>query len=364
MAVLWMEGFGVYGEDETNMVDGVWASVAGVLSTTHARTGTYALRNGANSDTNQNRRILGAAKTTCGTGFALWVDALPADNNQFGLIVFCDTGNLPQLYIVLQSTGKLSAYRGDAINNVAALLGETADGVIVAGAFQHVECKATFNNSTGAVELRVNGVTRLSLTGVDTVASANSECSQIRYVNGIGGSGSTGLPGGVFSYIDDVFAWDTSGAQNTDFQGDRRVRTFFPAADTAAADWSLFGAANGYACIDEVTPDEDTTYIEAAPLVGSPPTELVSEFGMEDPPATIGAISAVQTIVRARKTEAGDCSIQVSALSGSSASDGTERAITEQYTYWSDIHELNPDTGTPWNESTLTSAKLRITRTL
>lgn len=362
MAVLWMDGFDHYGVDEDNLLDGVYAERNAniAIDTVHVRTGTYSLRCATSVGTaGAVRRIFGAAKTTAGVGYAAWVDNLPVLNNKTYLMAFCDTGNNGQVAIILQSTGKVSAYRCTGTNvALAALLAESADGAVVAGAFQHIEAKVTVGDGTaGAVEVRVNGVTVVSASGVDTAATGNVETSQVR----IHGTVDAATPP-VQIHIDDLFAWDSTGAQNTDFLGDRRVRTFFPNADTAVADWSLVGAVAGYDCINEAAPDEDTTYLLAAPLTGSPVTHLRSEFGLEDAPATIGAIAAVQTYLRARKTEAGTASVRTSMVSGISASDGSLKAITEQYTYWTDMHELNPDTGTPWSQASFNAAKVRVAR--
>lgn len=357
MALLWMDGFDHYGSTIAPMTDGAWAEVgAGYsLSSSNPRTGAYGVQRDGTSG-GEARRILGGAKTTVGLGAAMHISALPSSNDRYVIFSFRDTNNDPQVQIVLESTGKVAAYRGPAVG--AVLLGVSASPVVVAAAYQHVEAKVAFSNSAGAVEVRVNGVTVLNLSSVDTVATANVECSQVGMFHNFNSNMS------CTTSFDDVFAWDTSGAQNTDFLGDRRVRTFYPDGDTATAGWSPVGAATGYDCINDTSPDDDTTYISAAPLVGSPPTELVSEFTLQDAPAGIGAIAAVQTYVRARKTQAGDANIEVGMVSGSSVSAGAGRAITEQYTYWMDVHELNPDTGTPWNEATLTASKVRITRTL
>lgn len=363
MSLLWMDGFDHYGagaDGPLAMLDGVYAEVDNNLTTavTHARTGTYSAVCGSGAgQAGSMRRIFGEAKASAGVGFALWPEEIPAINDSCYLVAFCDTGNVGQVIFILQSTGKVSAYRCTGTNvAIGTLLAESADGAIVASAFQHFEAAVTVSQTAGTVEARVNGVTVLSASGLDTAATANVETSQVRVHGRLGAST-------VVMHIDDLFAWDTAGAQNNYFLGDRRVRTFFPNADTAVADWSLTGAAAGYDCINDAAPDEDTTYLSAVPLVGSPVTPLVSEFGLENPPSTIGAVAAVQTYVRARKTQAGDGDMQVSMLSGSSASAGADRPLTEQYTYWTDVHELNPDTGTPWNESSLTSAKIRLSRT-
>lgn len=363
MALLWMDGFDHYGAGAPGraaMLDGVWAQVGSsyALSTVNPRTGATHMRVGNSVETDILRRVLGGAKTSAAVAMAAYFSQLPAAANSYSLFSFRDAANTVNINIILQPTGVIEVHRGWSLGGPFDSLGVTPSPVIVAGAYQHLEVRATFSNTVGAVEVRVNGVTVLSITGADTVAGL-AECSQVTFCWGLTSSGN----GGVTTDFDDVFAWDALGTENNDFLGDRRVRTLFPDANTAVAGWTPTGAATGYECIDDSAPDDEATYVSAAPLTGSPPTQLVSEFGVQDPPAGVGAIAAVQTYVRMRKTEAGVTDVMVSMLSGTGVSDGQDRAITEAYTYWTDVHELNPNTGTPWSESSLSGAKIRITRT-
>lgn len=360
MALIWMDGFDHYGAGANGrlaMLDGVWSELFATTTpeVTAPRTGLYAFGRSAAAAGMVHRRILGAAKTTVGLGMAFRLASMPTANNRLFPFVYRDTANAAQVTIVLQSTGKISAYRGDVVT----LLGESADGVVTAGAYQHIECKVVFNDTTGAIEVRVNGVTVLNLSGIDTVQTANVECSQVCFMN------SSGVTSGAGAFwFDDVFAWDDAGSRNNDFLGDRRVRAIFPDADTATEEWTATGATDGFDCINDAAPDDETTYISALPLTGSPPTPLTSVYGLQDPPAGVGSIAAVQTCIRMRKTEAGDTNVQVSLLSSGDESAGSDRPITEIYTYWSDVHELNPNTGTPWSESSLSAAQLQIKRTV
>lgn len=298
---------------------------------------------------------MGGAKTIVGIGMALYMNNLPATNNTASLVQFRDSANTINCTICVQSTGVISVFRG--VTN--ALLGQTSVPVIYANTFQHVEARIFFSvTGTGTVEIRVNGVTVLSIQNVGT-AVTYAECSQVTiYTNMTLGSS---IP---TAYVDDLYAWDNTGATNNDFLGDRRVRTMFVDSDTAVAEWSPVGSASGYSAINQADPDDDTTYISGDPPTGDPLDPVRSEFSIQNPVAGIGAIAAIQTVFRSRKTEAGDCNVQLSMLSGGSASDGTAHPITEAYTYRHDIHPLNPATGTPWTEATLAAAQLRVSRTL
>lgn len=370
MSLLWIDGFDHYtpgAADVSGMLDGAYAQCTNSqnVNSTRARTGAYSLRCAFANYVTSARRIFGAAKTTIGLGAGFWFDSLPSSADNYPIFTLCDTNNIPQLYLVLQTTGRLTIHRsngsGGQFSELAATLGGTGDGVIVAGAFQHIEMMAVAGQTDGAVEVRANGVTVISAASVDTVASSLVEFSQMRLCAGIGSNPGLLADGTDYAYVDDLFAWDSNGTRNNDFLGDRRVRLLLPNADTAVADWSLSGAASGYDCINDSAPDGDSTYIAAADLGGGP--AAVSEFGLQDPPATIGAVAGVMTVARVKKVDPGVANVQTSMLSGASASDGADRPITSAYTYYHDMMELDPDTGTAWTESSLAAAKIRIART-
>lgn len=350
MALLWCDGFDHYGVT-ANMTEGAWAAVgAGTsVSTANPRTGTSHLRytGGALSST---RRVLGGAKTTVGIGGAFFYSNLPASNNDHAIFQFRDAANAIQVTVALQSTGTISIIRGGLAGTE---LGVSASPVVVAGAYQHIEAMVFFSQTVGTVEVRVNGVTVISLVGQDTVASSLVECSQVT-VSG------KDTPGTLTITVDtdDLFCYDDTGSFANTFIGDRRVLTLFPNADTTEADWAITGSGTGFGAINQATPDGDTTYIAADD------TADVSEFDYQDLPAGVSAVTAVVAVNMSRKTEAGAANLQVSAVQGVSATPGTDRPVTEVYTYWQDVFHTDPDSAAPFTAAEVDSLKVRFARTL
>lgn len=351
MALLWCDGFGHYGVT-ANLLNGVYASVnSGVsISTANPRTGTHHIRIGGftTSSTSDLRRVLGGAKTTVGIGGAFYWPQLPTDNNTQRLFQFADAANTMQISVISQSTGVIEVFRGGGSGTS---LGASATPAVVANAYQHIECIVFFSQTVGTVEVRVNGVTVVSISGVDTCFSALTECSQV-YIGG--GCGSTGY---AQTDLDDIYCYDNSGSYNNTFIGDRRVLTLFPDANTATADWTAVGAASGYLCIDEATPNDDTDYITAA-TVG-----LVSQFGLQNLPAGISVVNAVVMVERARKTEAGSANTQVSIVSGASTTAGADKPLTEIYTYRQDVFQTDPATAAPFTPTAVDALQFKVART-
>ena len=362
MALLWCDGFDHYGGDINNLTDGPWAEV-GVnstlgytLSSSISRTGGYSARRGIGTPPFIMRRVLGGPKTTAGVGFALYLEKLPSANNERIVVQFRDFANIPNLSLIVQSTGTLSVFRG---HETGTLLETTISPVIVANAFQYIEMQATFSNTVGAYEVRVNGVAVMTAGNVDTVSTSGAEeASQVAFPAGITG----GLVGtsdtNWAAYYDDIYAYDTTGSFNNTFLGDRRVYTLYPSADTAVADWTPL-SGNGWTNIDEGV-DDDASYI-AAGVPGSP-AELVSEFDLQNLPVTTGFIAGIEITNRVRKLEAGIADFQTGIISNGAELEGQIHPINPVYTYERDIFEFDPDTGASFTPSAIDALQVRVKR--
>lgn len=347
MALLWCDGFDQYGADESLMLDGLYAQVGMSLSTTQVRTGTRSLSGGGTF-----RWVLPASRTTVGQGMAVYLNVLPNVSDRVVLFQGRDGNNNDHLTVTVMTTGGLRIRRG---GTGGTLLHET-EPVLTAAAWHHVEIKCVFDDTNGEVEIRVNGVTVAAIDTVDTLNTADAACHQL--VVGEAASTDSTL------WVDDFFVWDDQGSRNNDFLGDHRVRLLLPSGDTAQADWEVVGpgspAGPGYEAINDSVPDDDTSYIEADAI------NEISEFEFEDLPETVSTIAALMVVGRMRKTDAGDCNVQMGFVTGGSPvgeAMGSDRPITETYTYWADVIEDDPSAAAPWTRDAVNAARLKFERT-
>lgn len=361
MAIKFIEGFDIYGADETQMSDGVYLAMGLTLDNSVVRSGSYSVRHDmAAVGAKESRRGLGGEFTGIGMGFGLYISSMPDVSDIIRICDFRNDNNFVQLSVMLTSTGNIRVYRGcpdffyNGVSGTA--LAATTDSPLVTEAWQHIEVQANFANSGGWYEIRVDGVTVLQQTGIDTIQD-----SSIPNVNSVAcvGAYTNNTTGGSI-YCDDWYCYDFSGTENNDWIGDRKVLALFPSDNGADQDWTPNGASAEHDCIDDTVADGDSTYIEAA-ATGLP---LNANFEIDNLPGGVGAVTAVQTYVKAKKTDAAACNLQVSMQSSASESNGTNRPITTAYTYWMDVFELDPATGSLWSVSGLNSAKIDLERTL
>lgn len=241
------------------------------------------------------------------------------------------------------------------VNNAGTVIG-TSDLAwkLTANSWHHVETKVTFNNAAGSVEIRVDGITALTVAGVNTVGAT---AGNVGIVEMWGGAGDTT---GMSVYYKDIVMWNTNGVRNNDFFGTVQVISLIPNSDTTLGAWTLTGSATGWGILDNAPPI-DTQYLDAAypGAVGVP-----CQFGMTDLPIDVTSVRALQSFVRGTKTDGGDGNLQASIVSGASVANGVDRPVTAAFTYWKDIFEVDPATGVAWTVAAANAAQLKINRTI
>src|SRR5580765_8273632 len=174
------------------------------------------------------------------------------------------------------SAGKLFMWRG----TTATVLG-TGTTTILASSDNFIEIKTQLSNSAN-VTIKLNGITELTLTGVDTTNTANQNWLAI------GCSGSAGAS--VTSY-DDLYLEDDSGpAPYNDLLGPVHVDTSFVTASTRSQFTPL--TSTNASQVSETAVDGDTTY-NFAPTYGA--VDLFNHLSFLSSPAT-AVVSTPQTI--------------------------------------------------------------------
>jgi hypothetical protein len=356
--LIWAEGFDHYGTSPNGgrdaMLAGAWAAFenggfgAPDISTAQIRSGTNSLRmqfNVLSSDGVLGRRVLGSAELVIGCGLGLYLEALPSVNGNYGF-EFRNNSNQCIAFFSIQSDGAIGVYTGSGRTLIAA-----SDPIITASSWQHIEAKCVIDNIVGSIEIRVNGLTVIALTGLNI---GTLGATQIAFGMPNGDAGGSSLT----FYFDDIVTWNGNGTYNNDFLGPVRVELLMPNADTGVTDWVRNTGSNDYDAIDNIPPDGDTTYLEAVNDTD------VSEFGLSDSPVETANIKAIYIPTMGKLIAAGTGKVQTSLISNSVASDGPDQTMTTAYSYWGGVHEVDPDTALPWTKSGIDAATLRIAKTL
>lgn len=370
MANRWIDGFSRYGDDEAKMLNGsssqAWAEVASnfTLSTDNPRTGSHSLRMVDQTGGGFCRRVFGNTLNEVFFGYSIFCTGLPPteptpDGTTTGVILasFRDQANNRQVEVTLGTDGALVAYVwGPAFEGYNGDLLGRSDPIIGAGAYQHLEFYLKVGSADGALEIRVDEVTQLNLTGIDTRGEfgTGDESSQVAF----GTNASLSLMGVSPYYFADMYVNDTvnDGSGCHTFVGDCKAGGLNLNGNTATAGFDLSSGASGYELLDERPPnDADYIYTDA--------TTARSDFALESTPANTVEILAVRPWVRASKDDAGTAEVAPNMVSGGVDGTVASQPIATAPAYYDSLVALDPNTGAPWTKTALDAANEIVERT-
>lgn len=255
----------------------------------------------------------------------------------FERLIFTREGGTNNIGIVQNADGSLR------IERTATTLSTSAAGVITADTWHYIELKVKINNSTGSYDLKVDGVSVTSGSGVDTQNSTNAWTDEIffrgRVLTTVG--------------IDDLYILETVTSPNNVFLGPQIVSTTFADGDDTANFTRSAGGSN-YLLVDDDPHDTDTTYVES----GTSTTKDLYDY------ATIGTltdIKCVQVSTFVRETDGTDFTLITPVKSNVTETDDSAQAIAgTTYESLQRLLENDPDTGVAWVDSGINAAKFGI----
>jgi len=252
-------------------------------------------------------------------------------------------GGTEQCYLYALNTGLVQLRRGDG--TVLA----TGTKVLTAGVYYHFEWKLTIDNTTGASELRINGATDHSVSGIDTQNSANATADRFW----LGENPVAAYMGWAF---DDVHVCDGTGsAPYNNFLGECRVECLFPNGNGNSSQLvgSDANSTDNYLLVDETAPNGDTDYVESS-TVGNKDTYT---YGNLTP--TTGTVYAVQINPYAEKTDAGTRTIATIARVSATEVDSSDLTLGATYGGQSEIRTTKPGGGS-WSISDVNNAEFGV----
>jgi len=355
MALLYIDSFDHY---VTADLAEKWSSSAVTFGTNaisagngrHSSASYRTVYSGLGASAAQLVKSLTPGDATAIVGGAVRVDAAPADSGGAAIVSIYD-GSTPQVQLLLMSDLKLRVVRGAFSGGTT--LGTTAAAALVANTYAYVELKVLIHASAGTVDLKVNGVSVLALTGQNTRNTGTAQWTALRIGHE---TGATSNSSNEIDF-DDLYVPDGSGSSPWNaFLGDCRVDAVYP---TAAGNSSGFtpSAGSNYQNVDDTAPDDDSTYNAAA---SSP---LTDTFVVGDAPVAGASIFGVQHCLSMKKTDAGTCTVAPVVRHSSTDYVGSDISPATTYGYGLAINATNPGTSAQWTESDFNAAEFGYKRT-
>lgn len=353
MAIQWADSFSRYGTgsaSNTAMKDGLpynnWLSQAVTdpdPAAAAAGERCVLLNSGLNNDPLTENRI--ALRTpsagTVGVAARYWFNSFGSGTARRCIAVFANNTPTALVSCRVEANGALTIVEG----LTGAVIATTTSPMISTNTWNHIE--TSYNGTTGAIEVRVNGITRVSGTAVTTGTTYFAFP-----INRIGAASGSGM------YVKDLVIWDGTGSRNNSFLGSVVVRRRPPVSDVTLGGWLPSTGSTGYNLLAK-TAVNDSTYLSAD---DSPPAPM--QYNIQDLPDDVTSVKAVIAVVRAKKIDGGDANLQTSIISNGTPGDGADRPITSAFSYWYDVFEVDPDTGSGWTPQAFNDATVEINRTV
>jgi len=324
MALIFVDSFDHY---PTADLSEKWGGLASHTITTGGRFGTSSTRRTINL-ANLWRTLPNLPTITCGFAWKWTSAAAGATSNS--IASFREATTI-QVEVRALSSGQLRVSAGpNTYDSTQITLPDT---------WYFIELTAVIHASAGSFELRVNGETWLSQTGIDTTNTANNYATRF-YFGNTGGSGTAG----TMDY-DDLYIRDDG-----TFLGDCRVAYLAPNGNGNHSDFTGSDAdsTDNYLLVDEAS-NSEADYVESS-TVGH-----IDTYAMGSLPSTPSTIHGVQQVVNARKTDASVVNMRHVIRQGGTNYEGSDVAVGDSSAFLTRVLETDPDTAAAWTGSGIDS---------
>ncbi len=325
MGLLVLEGFDNVGSIAQLALKG-WVN-GGTFTTVTGRSGTGQAWKNTNSATVATRSCTASSTIFLGIAFFQNLASTAADQIQLRAGATAAMGL------------RVNASNHIEIRNSGGTLIATGTASLLINTWYYIEVKLVINGASGSVTVNVNGAPDI------TVTTGNFGSSNIDNL-GVIARNTTGLT------LDDIYLFDSSGSVNNAFVGDVRVQTLYPTSDGAHLQWTPTGGGAHYTQVDELTPDDDTTYVS-----DSTPGDIDTYgFGDVDGGAVV---HCVQTNMYARKDDGSTRQIAPVIRQSSTDHVGNTVTLSSAYSYYLQAYD-NDGAGSAWTAAALNAAEIGV----
>jgi hypothetical protein len=256
-------------------------------------------------------------------------------------------GGTTHISVELDASARMAVKRG-----VGGTVLGTTTSPLVNGSFVHLQIRVKIHDTTGTLTVKVNDLTEITLTGLDTRNGGATGLLDTLYLF----CGQITFEGAWTMYHDDLYILDVLGTENNDFLGDCKVETLYPNGNgnSSQFDGSDGNTTDNYLLVDETVPNSDTDYVESADA-GDKDTYAYGNLT-----TLSGTVFAVQPVPFAKKNDAGPARsiVSVARLSGTET-DSAVKTLSTSYAYFPDIRATKPGGG-QWTIADVNSAEFGV----
>lgn len=250
-----------------------------------------------------------------------------------GTLVHFTSGSATQTSLYLNWNGLLEAYRG-TITSLA-----LATEPLRVGTWNYIDVKVVLHDSTGSIQVRLNGQDIINETNIDT-----------KYSSGTFKYGSVSIEAFERGAWDDIYIYDDTGGTPS-LQGSRAVENLSPTSDDTSQ-WTPSIGSDHYALVNDTTIN-DTTYVSHSTI------NEVDDWGYSNITEIDGGILGLAQWTRATTNDGGIRTVN-SLCESNSTEDLDSVAHSEGFETLYRIIDEDPDTSTAWTVSGVNAATFGV----
>ena len=386
MTLLFTEGFDRYNDNFDMRYSGIWlmdGTATHSINATGSNFSTPCLQttgNGTIFRTHNWRKMglevgaptnpRGGPSNPINISFWLWIDSTdPPTSTQGDFMQFFQTGagtggnvesvsSNDRFAIELTAGSLLQVNRWDTSSSVSLIASSATTTAMNDSTWRHIRLRFAGDNSTGIVQIWVDGSLEVNLTSTDTLSDGSPtgdglDCFQMR-----GGFGAT-------SRIDDIIIWDEEGS---DFaysgalpDGDFYIQTLRPNGNGNRTNFSTGGAGStnaGRVDTDEVVTQigSETTYVESTTAGQDDLYTFTDLTGVER-----NAYYACVAVARMRNPGfSTDQTARLLCRSDTTEENGTARTLRGAHRVFKHAYFSDPDGGGDWTEAQINAAEFGV----
>jgi hypothetical protein len=335
MALLWIDGFEGYGTTSNQTGLGSRYPTYNDLTRLSITTGRITGYGLATNHSSYTPGFTTPVLTTNPTLIVGWATSF-VTTGSYTIIQLFDNATLG-ISVTLYPTSPLSSV---VVNLGATTISTYADFKFLLSKWYYIEMKVFCHDTNGTVEVRINGVTVISLSNIDTNVGFDPYYHKVKIIL-------------HDSSIDDYYICDGSGTTLNDFQGVCRIVGLLPNADTTTIEWIPSTGLTHYNLIDE-NPANTTDYVSNAT---QDQIDLYTYPALVDADAILG----LQIDTQVKIAVGSSVIIESPIISNGITELGPDSTVIS--TNFIDVRRISttdPNTGLSWVTSNLSAAQIGI----
>lgn len=346
MAILFIDGFDSYGPEGQNIstICGSYLDNTGggsVISRNITRFGVgFSLAAIDGNTYNSMVKALFPDKGVATVGAAVIKQAAGA----IQVMAFADSGAADfQVGLQYNAGNQLVVRRGNATGGTVLATGTRVASL---SEWNYIEMRVGIHATTGFVEVRVNNITDILVTGVNTKNTANSVVNRVCMGGG----------NGYAILFDDMYVTDET-TPNSGFLGDCRVQTLLPDGSGQNSAWSVSGATSGWQCVDDTAAQVNGTYSDTDFVYGSG-TGIKFECTMSNLSGTSPTVFGIAVSNVSKKGDAGARTCQNLIYTNNAEASGAAYNLSTSYINYTDLFNTNPVTASSWTPTDINNLQV------